>query len=63
MRNTLNTVSTKVDRTTNRVNSKGRIIQLPDDYKNNYVLILHGKTIKAFCQTTHCELKIEDILL
>lgn len=58
----LNATSTKVTKPTNRVNSKGKVIQLPADYKNDYVLIWNnGSEVKAFCQSDHKELTVQQL--
>lgn len=59
----LNATSTRVAGPTNRVNSKGKIIQLPADYNNDYVLIWNnGNEVKAFCQSTHKELVVSQLI-
>ncbi len=59
----LNATSTRIALSTNRANSKGKVIQLPANYDNPYVLIWNnGSEIKVFCQSTHEELMVSQLV-
>jgi hypothetical protein len=58
----LNAMTTKVAKSTKRVNSKGKVLQLSADYQGDYVLIWNnGDKVKVFCQSTHKELEIQQL--